>query len=104
MQEVLFQSSGVWPYILITVSDTDCAPASVTDRPYHDCTPASPTGPPKSVLSQLRPEKVSLSKTSTDLITGLMPYCDQSKSGPSTIYSPHDIQRCPTAQKCVNIG
>jgi len=45
MQEVLFQSSGVWPYNINTLSDTDCIPASVTDCSYHDCTPASPTQP-----------------------------------------------------------
>jgi len=58
MQEVLFQSSGVCPYNLNTLSDTDCAPASVTDCPYHDCTAASPTHPPQSELPQLCPENV----------------------------------------------
>jgi hypothetical protein len=33
-----------------------------------------------------------------------MTYCYQSKSGPSTIYSPHDIRCCPIAQKSFNIG
>lgn len=111
----VFQYSGVWPYKLNNLSDCapvsvtdrpyhDCAPASLTDRPYHDCTPASPTQPPQSELPQLCPEKVSLSRTSTDLVTDSMTYCHQSKSGPSTIYSPHDIRHCPTAQKSVKIG
>jgi len=104
MQEVLLQSSGVWPNNLTTLSDIDCAPASVTDCPYHDCTAASPTHPPPSELLQLCPENVSLSKMSTDLITNSMTYCVQSKSGSFTIYSPHDIRHCPTPQKRVNIG
>jgi hypothetical protein len=98
------QSWGMRPYNPIIFSDTDYAPASVTDSPYPDCARASPTHPPESELPQLCAEEVSLSKTSTLLTTDSMTQSDQLKSGPYTSYSPRDVRPCPTARKSVNIG
>jgi len=91
-----FQSSVVSPFNSNIFSDTDYVPAFVTDHPYHDCTPASPTH--SHNLNSLRyVQTVSHSRTSTGLAIDLMTHCDQPKSGPSTTYSPHDILSCQTA-------
>jgi HD-GYP domain-containing protein (c-di-GMP phosphodiesterase class II) len=98
-----FQSSGVSLFNSNIFSDTDYVPASVTDHPYRDCTPASPTHS-HNLNSLIYVQIVSLSRTSTGLTTDSMTHCDQPKSGPSTTYSPHDIVPCQTALKTVNIG
>jgi len=98
-----FQSSVVLPFNSNIFSDTDYVPASVTDHPYRDCTPTSPTHS-HNLNSLSYVQTVSLSRTSTGLTADSMTHCDQPKSGPSTIYSPHDILPCKTAQKIVNTG
>lgn len=98
-----FHYSIVLPFNSNIFSDTDYVPASVTDHPYRDCTPASPTHS-HNLNSLSYVQTLSLSRTSTGLTTDGMTHCDQPKSGPSTIYSPHDILPCQTAQKTVNTG
>jgi hypothetical protein len=70
---------------------TGYGPASITDHPYNDSTPASPTHPPLPELPQLCACKVSLFNTLTGFSTVLMTNSNQLTLGPSTSYSPHDI-------------